>query len=322
MQEAKRIIVTGATGLIGRALCRDLIAHGYTVVVFSRDPQAARVAGPGAERYVPWRIADAGSWAEYLDGAYGVVHLAGGSIFTWGKRQTRESVSAETQSRIRAIGGLVNAMAAAQTRPQVFVAASSVGIYGFDGLSDTEYTESSAPGADFWGQTSLRWEEAAQASEAIDVRAVCMRFGYVLGMEPHSGLAQQVEQFCRGYGGRVGSGKQWQPWIHVADAAGLIRFALEESLVENGLNATAPEPLRNRDFTRALAAAVGKSARMMTPGFLLRMWLGVTADTILYGRCVPPRKALDLGYAFQFATLEAALRDLLQAPDSAKPLSS
>jgi NAD dependent epimerase/dehydratase family enzyme len=139
-----------------------------------------------------------------------------------------------------------------------------------------------------------------------------MRFGYVLGMEPQSGLARQVEQFRRGYGGRVSSGKQWQPWIHVADAASLTRFALEEPSVKDALNATAPDPLRNRDFTRALAEAVGKPARMMTPGFLLRMWLGVTADTILYGRRVIPRRALELGYPFQFPTLDSALRDLLQ----------
>ncbi len=315
MIETKRVIVTGATGLIGSNLCRELITRGYAVVVFSRDPRAAQTVVPGAEAYVAWQSEEDGPWAEYLEGAYGVVNLAGGSIYTWGSRQTRESISAETQKRIRAIQGLVRAMTKARVKPQVFVSASSVGTYGFAGFSDAEYTEASAPGTDFWGQVSLPWEEAARTSEKVGVRAVFIRFGYVLAMHPHSGLAQQVEQFRRGYGGRVGSGKQWQPWIHVADAVGLLRFALEESRVEGAVNGTAPDMVRNRDFTRMLAQMIGKPARMVVPGFLLRTWLGMTAETILFGRRVFPRKALDLGYPFQFATLETALRDLLHGGD-------
>lgn len=322
MAETKRVIVTGATGLIGSSVCRELIKRGYAVVVFSRDPRAAQTVVPGAKAYVTWQAREDGSWAEYLEGAYGVVHLAGGSIYTWGSRQTRESISAETQNRIHAIQGLVRAMTEAEAKPQVFVSASSVGTYGFDGLTDAAFTESSAPGTDFWGQVSLPWEEAARDVEKIGVRAVIMRFGYVLAMYPHSGLAQQVAQFQRGYGGRVGNGSQWQPWIHVADAAGLILFALEESRVEGAVNGTAPDVVRNRDFTHMLAQMVGKSTRMAIPGFLLRMCLGVTAETILYGRRVLPHKALDLGYHFQFATLESALRDLLEARPAGSETSS
>lgn len=129
---------------------------------------------------------------EYIEGAYGVVNLAGGSIYTWGSRQTRESISTETQNRVCAILGLVRAMTEAQEKPQLFVSASSIGTYGFDGFTDAEFTESSAPGIDFWGQVSLPWEEAARACEKIGVRAVVIRFGYVLAMHPHSGLARQV----------------------------------------------------------------------------------------------------------------------------------
>jgi NAD dependent epimerase/dehydratase family enzyme len=115
-------------------------------------------------------------------------------------------------------------MEEAQTKPQVLVCASSVGTYGFDGFTDAEFTEASSPGTDFWGQVSLRWEEAAQSAERTGARRVVIRFGYVLAMHPQSGLAQQVEQFRRGYGGRVRPGTQWQPWLHVADAAGLILY--------------------------------------------------------------------------------------------------
>lgn len=313
MPEAKRVIVTGATGLIGSSLCRELIKRGYAVVVFSRDPEAAHAKVSGAGAYVAWQPEENGPWAEHINGAYGIVNLAGGSIYTFGERQTRESISAETQNRVRGIQGLVRAMTEAQAKPQVFVCASSVGTYGFDGFTDTAFTEASPPATDFWGQVSLPWEEAAQAAERTGVRAAVMRFSYVLAMHPHSGLAQQVEQFRRGFGGPVRPGKQWQSWIHIADAVGLIVFALEDDRVRGPLNGTAPNAVRSRDFAQTLARVVGKPARIATPGLLLKMWLGVTAETIIYGRRVLPQKALDLGYQFQFATLESALRDLLEA---------
>lgn len=322
MSEAKRVIVTGATGLIGSHLCRELLKRGYAVVVFSRDPQAAQAKVPGAAAYVAWQPEENGPWAEHIDGAYGIVNLAGGSIYTFGKRQTRESISAEVQNRVRGIQGLVGAMAGAQAKPQIFVCASSVGTYGFDGFTDTAFTEASPPATDFWGQSSLHWEEAAQAAERTGVRTAVMRFGYVLAMHPHSGLAQQVEQFRRGFGGPVRPGKQWQSWIHIADAVGLIVFALEDDRVRGPLNGTAPDVVRNRDFAHTLAQAVGKPARIVTPGLFLKMWIGLTAETIIYGRRVLPQKALDLGYQFQFATLESALRDLLAASPAADEAQS
>src|SRR5215467_15887674 len=141
MTEPKRVIVTGATGLIGSSLCQELVQRGYELVVFSRDPAAARAKIPGAAAYVTWQPEESGPWAEYIEGAYGVVNLAGGSIYTFGKRQTRESITAETQNRVRGIHGLVKAMTEAQTKPQVFVSASSVGTYGFHGFTDEEFTE-------------------------------------------------------------------------------------------------------------------------------------------------------------------------------------
>jgi NAD dependent epimerase/dehydratase family enzyme len=137
-------------------------------------------------------------------------------------------------------------------------------------------------------------------------------------MHPGSGLARQVDQFRRGFGGPVGSGRQWQPWIHVADAAGLLLFALEDNRIQGPLNGTAPDVLRNREFAAELAKVVGKPAHLPTPGLLLRMWVGVTADTMLYGRRVLPQKALELGYQFQFPKLASALHDLVDADPSGK----
>jgi uncharacterized protein (TIGR01777 family) len=311
MVGAKRVIVIGATGLIGGALCRALLDRGDEVVVFSRDPEAARARVPGAAAYVAWQPTESGPWGAQVGGAHAVVHLAGESIFTFGKRQTRATVAAETRSRVRGIQGLVRAMTEAPARPAAFVGASSVGTYGFAGFSDVEYTEDSPAGSDFWGRDSQAWEAAALEAARFGVRTVVLRTGYVLDARPGSGLPQQVEQFRRGFGGAVRPGRQWVPWVHIADVAGLILLALDDARVRGPLNVTAPGGVRSREFAATLGRVVGKPPRFAIPGFLLRLGFGVTADTIIHGRHVVPRKALDLGYPFRFPALEPALRDLV-----------
>lgn len=320
MEDTKRIVVIGATGLIGSTLCKTLQQRGYAIVVFSRNPQTAPARVPGAAEYVMWQPEETGAWAEKIDGADAVVYLAGESIYTFGKRQTRASISNETQNRRRGIGGIVRAMAEARVRPLVFVSASSVGTYGYAGFSDAELTESSPPGTDFWGQDSLSWEESALAAARLGVRTVVMRTGYILDERPKGGLAQQAAQFRRGFGGQVLPGTQWTPWIHIADVAGLFLLALENERAEGPLNGTAPGVVRNREFAETLGKVVGKPAHFPTPGFVLRLGLGIVADTIIHGRRVTPKKALDLGYHFQYPALEAAMRDLLhRESEQARP---
>jgi len=314
--DTKRIVVTGATGQIGQALCRRVLARGDTLVVFSRDAQAARQTVPGAAAYVAWQPEETGPWAEHIAGAHGIVYLAGGSLYSG--RQTEASVRAETRARARGIRGLVRAMAEARVKPRVFVSASSVGAYGYAGVTDAVFTESSPAGGDFWGRESLLWEEAALDAERLGVRAVVPRTGYVLDARPGGGLMRQVAQFRRGFGGPVWPGTQWLPWIHIADAVGLFLLALDDQRVRGPLNGTAPDAVRNRDFARMLGRVVDKPARLPTPGFALRLGLGVVADTIIHGRQIVPESALTLGYQFQFPMLEAALRDLVPPADGAK----
>ena len=143
------------------------------------------------------------------------------------------------------------------------------------------------------------------------MRTVLLRTGYVLDASPRGGLARQAAQFRRGFGGPVLPGKQWVPWIHLADEVGLIQMALSDERVRGPLNCTAPEVPRNREFAATLGRVLGKPVRMAVPGFAMRMGLGVAADILIHGRRVVPQKALDLGYQFRFPTLESALRDLL-----------
>jgi uncharacterized protein len=203
-------------------------------------------------------------------------------------------------------------MAQARARPEVFVSASSVGTYGYAGFTDVEHTEDSPAGTDFWGRDSQLWEEAAVEADRLGIRTVVLRPGYVLDAHAGSGLAQQIEQFRRGFGGPVLPGTLWVPWIHIADVAGLIVLAVEDTRVRGPLNVVAPGVVRNTEFAATLGRVVGKPARLPVLGFMLRLGFGMTADTIVHGRRVVPRKALDLGYQFQFPALEPALRDLVR----------
>lgn len=307
------IVITGATGLIGTALCAALQQQGEEIVLFSRNPQATAERIPTANDVIFWEMTEAGPWVTPLDGAKAVIHLAGGPIFTFGHRQTKESVAHETQRRIKAIRGLVQAMAAAKHKPRVFISASSVGSYGYRGYTDDIFTEESPPDTDFWSLQSKAWEGAALDASLLGVRPVVLRTSYVLDASPHGGLMQQARQFRSGWGGPVLPGRQWLPWIHLMDEVGLIQMALADERIQGPLNCTAPEAPRNREFAATLGKVLGKPARVPVPGWALRMGLGITADIIIHGRRVLPHKALDLGYTFHFPHLESALQDLLQS---------
>jgi len=313
MGEVQRIIVTGATGLLGKALCAELRQRGYAITVLSRDPDAARAKVPEAADYIAWQPEETGTWAEAIDGAYGVVNLAGEPLFVFGKRWIYAGVQAVTASRVKGITGLAQAMSQATNKPRVLVSASAVGYYGFTGYTDEEMNEGHLPGTDFWGQNTALWEAATLQAEAKGIRAVCVRTGYVLDPYPGGGLRRQAEQFQRGFGGWILPGKQWLPWIHLEDAANLILLALEDERVRGGLNLTAPQVLRSRDFARTLGRVVGKRAWLPIPQAGIRSQLGVVAHVLTNGRQVVPKKALELGYQFLYPMLEQAMRHLLAA---------
>ena len=311
MGAAQRIVVTGATGLLGKALCAALRQRGYIITIFSRDPAAARAKVPEAADYIAWQPEETGAWTAAIDGAYGVVNLAGEPLFIFGKRWTYAGVQAETDSRVQGIAGLAQAMSQATNKPRVLVSASAVGYYGFTGYTDEEMSEDHPPATDFWGQNTARWEAAALQAEAAGMRAVSLRTGYVLDPYPGGGLRQQAAQFRRGFGGWILPGKQWLPWIHLEDAANLIVLALEDERVRGGLNLTAPQAPRQRDFARTLGQVVGKRAWLPIPQAGIRSQLGVVAQVLTNGRQVVPKKALALGYQFRFPVLEEAMRHLL-----------
>lgn len=332
MTEAKRVVVTGATGMIGRVLCQNLSARGYQVVAFSRDPRKARQLAPGAAEYVAWQPTESGPWAGALDGAYGVIHLAGASLFgkRWSESYKREIVA----SREIGTRGLVNAMAAARIKPQVFVSMSAVGYYGPHG--DEPIDESAPAGHDFLARVCQVWEREGGKAADLGIRTVLFRSGVVLGGDDRMaipidlghialdrpGLILKTEEgafpllvmpFYFFAGGPILPGTQYLSWIHADDTLGLLMLALEDERVRGPLNATAPEPQTNREFARTIGRVMGRPAWLPVPGFALKLMLGEMADMITTGHRVIPKQAQALGYQFKYPTSDRAIRAILKS---------
>jgi len=306
MSNPKHIVVTGATGLIGKALCKRLIEQGYAVVVFARDVGKARAVVPGAAEYLAWQPAESGSWGSAIDGAHAVINLAGPSLAA--KRLTAEYKRYVRDMRVIGTRGLVNAMANAAVKPRAFVSSSAVGYYGF--RDDTPLDEGASPGGDFLAQLCQAWEQEALKAMAHGVRTTTVRTGLVLdGKE--GALPQLMLPFKLFVGGPILPGTQWMSWIHLVDEVGIIMLALEDERTRGPINATAPTPQRNRDFSKALGAAMGRPALMPVPGFALRIMVGELADGLTTGQRVLPKKAQDLGYQFKFPELGQALREIV-----------
>ena len=300
-----RITVTGATGLIGRSLCRRLLAQGHQVIGLSRKPPPDKEASDSV-KWLTWRMDGDPVPAAALEGSDAVVHLAGESIASgrWNAAHKR----AIKKSRIEGTRDLVAEIGACSDGPQVLISGSAIGVYGDRG--DEELDESSPAGQGFLAETCLAWEgEATRA--AADLRIVVLRTGVVLSREGGA-LAQMLPPFRLGLGGPLGSGSQWMSWIHIEDEIGLIQLALEDSSLAGVLNGTAPQPATNRVFTKTLGRVLRRPAFLPVPALVLKILLGEMAQALLLeGQRVLPGRALDLGYQFRFPTLEEALTDLL-----------
>lgn len=305
MTMAKRVVVTGATGLIGKALCRALIERGDQVVVFSRDPDSARSKVPGATEYVTWTPETNGPWAGAIDGADAVVHLGAASLF---EKRWSESFKREIrESRVNGTNGIVNAIVRAERKPGVLVSASAVGIYG--PRTHEKLDEDATLGDDFLAGVAKDWEAEAKRAEPY-TRVVLLRTGIVLDRN-EGALKQLMLPFQFGVGGPVLPGTQWLSWVHRDDEVGIILKALDDVTISGPLNATAPNPQTNAQFSRVLGETIGRPAWIPVPGFAVRAVIGEASETVTTGQYVVPKKALEHGYAFMFETSAAALQDLL-----------
>lgn len=299
-----KVLVTGASGFIGSALCDSLLVRGDTVVGLTRDPQRARSTNPS----VSWH-----TWEPLLErppeaafeNVDGVIHLLGEKI---NQRWTPEAKERILESRRTGTHNLVGTISALQRKPKVLVSQSAIGFYGDRGASLVD--ESSEGGAGFDADVVREWEKAAREVEATGVRLAIVRTGHVL--DPRGGfLGPQLTPFKLGLGGPLAGGDQYVSWIHIADEVGILLWALENEKVSGVVNATAPNPVTNKVFSKALGKALGRPAVVPVPGLTVDLMYGKEFGKVVRGgQRVIPRRAQDLGYRFEHPALDEALADL------------
>jgi len=299
-----RLIVSGGTGFIGRALVGDALKRGDEVFVLTRNP--SQVSLPAKAEVRAWDGSTVGPWAEIIDANSAIVNLAGegiadGNWTTERKRRIRES-------RVDAGLAISQAIAQAAAKPRVLVQASAVGYYGPRGPELV--TEEQPPGRDFLANVCVDWEKSSQGAESQGVRRVIVRTGVVLSRDGGA-LPRMLLPFRFFAGGPLGSGRQGFPWIHLADEVGAILFLIDNPNASGAFNLAAPELPTNLEFSRALGRAMRRPAILPTPALALRLIFGEMATVLLDGQRATPARLEGLGYRFRFRQSEAALRAIL-----------
>jgi uncharacterized protein (TIGR01777 family) len=306
-----KVLITGGSGMIGRALSEELVSHGYEVIILSRTPE--RVSNlPDGVRAVRWDARTPEGWGHLADGAHAIVNLAGASIAGEGffpSRWTDEKRRVIRESRLNSSRAVVEAVAQAEQKPCVLVQASGVGYYGFHG--DEVLTEDAGPGDDWAAHVAAEeWEPSTAPVEEMGVRRVIVRTGLLLDAK-EGALPRLLLPFRLFVGGPMGSGKQWYSWIHLRDEVRAQRFLIETEEANGAFNLTAPNPVTNGELARIIGKVMGRPSFIPVPGFALRLAFGEVAEVVLQGQRAVPQGLLDLGFKFEFSEAEPALQDLL-----------
>lgn len=300
-----KVLVTGATGTIGQALCDALFARGDSVVGLTREPGRARLANPR----VTWH-----KWEPTLErpdpaafeGVEGVVHLLGERI---DQKWTDEAKQRIMESRRQGTHNLVGTLESLESPPKVLVSQSAVGYYGDRGADEVD--ESDGPGSSFDSEVVQAWEAAAREIEGKGIRLVITRTGQVLSAEGGM-LKEMLPPFKLGVGGPLAGGEQYLAWIHIDDEVGILLWALDNDQVSGVVNASSPNPATNKDFSKALGQALNRPAVMPVPGLVLDLKFGKEFGQVLRGgQRVLPKRTEELGYQFSYPNLDEALQDLL-----------
>jgi len=306
---AKRILITGATGFVGRPLSIALADAGYQVVALTRRRAEAEEIFAGRVKVIEWDAISAGRLAELADGALAIVNLAGDNIGTgrWNKKKKQRIV----ESRLNVGAAVSEAIRNAEHKPQVLIQASGVGYYGDRG--DELLDENSSNGIGFLADVARQWEASVQEATEMGGRLVIIRLGVVLG--PYGGVMNRLIPLFRLFvGGHPGSGRQWLPWVHIDDAIDAIRFLIESANCKGPFNVTAPEQTLSKDFYNLLGKSMRRPAFFPMPAFALKLVLGEMAtELLLPSTKVVPKKLLKAGYEFIFPDAASAFSDILNA---------
>jgi len=301
-----KVIITGGTGMIGRALARELVDNDHSVFILTRTPHLVKNLPPGVEA-LGWDSSTAQGWDHLVDGDTAIVNLAGANVAAgrWTAARKQEIL----QSRVEAGQAVVQAVEAASAKPAVVIQSSAVGYYGPS--SDPRLTEKAPPGDDFLARVCVEWEASTAPVEAMGVRRAIIRTGIVLSAKDGA-LPRMLLPFKLFIGGPLGTGRQGFPWIHLADEVAAIRFLLEQPQASGAFNLAAPNPLSNADFGRALGRVLRRPAIVPTPALPLKLAFGEMASVLLEGQYAVPHRLQELGFQFRFSQAEAALQDLLR----------
>ena len=300
-----RVIVTGGSGLIGRALVDSLAQDGHEVILLSRNPDAVKNLPKGA-RAEKWDGQTAQGWGRFVDGADAIVNLAGATISEKWSETRKQEIRA---SRVNAGKAMVEAVKAAERKPRVVMQSSAVGYYGPRGAE--EITEDSRAGSDFLASVCKDWEASTAELDNMGVRRVIIRTGVVLDKNGGA-LPKMVMPVKMFVGGPLGSGKQYFPWIHLQDEVAAIRWLIENPNAHGVYNLSAPQPLTNKNFTHAIGKVLGRPMLMPVPAFVMQTLFGEMATLLLDGQREMPMRLVKEGFKFKFTNAEAALRDVLK----------
>jgi len=302
-----KIIITGATGLIGRSLCEKLTNRGEEVTVFTRNIEGAKKSLPPIKNFVEWNYRNPAKWQNEINETDAVIHLTGANLF--GKRWDDSYKRKILESREISTRNLVSAIKKAEKKPSIFICSSAVGIYGNQG--DQLLTEESATGNDFLARVCKTWEEEAAKVEDANVRRVSIRTGIVLSTKDGA-LKQMLLPFKLFVGGPLGNGKQWFPWIHIDDLIRAYIFSLDYPKINGAVNGVSPNPVRMNEFSKTLGEVLHRPSFFKVPASVLKIIVGEFADSITASLRAVPEKLVQNNYNFKFVKLEAALKDLLQ----------
>jgi uncharacterized protein (TIGR01777 family) len=296
--------MTGGTGFVGTQLTSRLTRDGHEVTILTRSLKGTKGSSPGIS-YLEGDPTRKGPWQESIKNHDAAINLAGASIFS---KWTEEQKKAIRESRVSTTRNIVKGIASRPERPFILFSTSAVGYYGFCG--DEELVEDSPPGNDFLARIAKEWEGEALKAREKGARVVITRFGIVMG-EKGGALSQMIPLFKKYIGGPIGSGKQWFSWVHIKDLAEAFTFLLKHPEISGPVNVCSPNPIRNKDFAKALGKALHRPSFIPAPGFMVKLVLGEFGSVILEGQRVIPRRLIESGFVFQYPDIHKALQGIV-----------
>jgi uncharacterized protein len=306
----RTFVITGATGLIGREICRKLHEKGENVTVFTRNVNKGKAILPYLNNFVEWDYNRPEKWRKELEGKDVIIHLAGANLFD--KRWNNEYKRKIIESRIVSTKNLIYSIGLLESKPKLFISSSAIGYYGNKG--DEKITEESSAGDDFLAKVCKEWEAGSKEVEIFGIRRVNIRMGIVLSSK-EGALKKMLLPFKLFMGASLGNGSQWFSWIHIDDIVSIYMFAIENE-ISGAINGTAPNPVRMKEFANTLGKVLNRPSFFAVPGFLLKIIIGEGAEPILSSLRVIPQKLISSSFHFKYENLEIALTSLLSIKNS------